>query len=342
MSLLLSPITIGNLELKNRIVFPPMCMYAVEKEDGIVTPFHFAHYGARAIGQVGLIILESTAIDINGRISKNDLCLWNNEQANKLKDLVTHIHYLGSKVGIQLNHAGRKAKDSSKLVAPSAVAFDDETPTKLSIEEIIKIKEQFLHSIKLATKTGVDVIELHAAHGYLLNQFLSPLSNKRNDNYGGHINNRARLLYEIVSEAKKIFNGSLWVRLSLDEYSEEGTTKEEFVELCRELKNLSVDVIHCSTGAIIPVFPTIPVHPGYQTSYAQFIKNEVAIPVATVGLIKNGDIAEYILRSGHADLVAIGRELIKNPNLIHDIAKALHDKNYKPFNPSYERGLGKI
>lgn len=343
MSLLLSPITIGNLNLKNRVVMAPMCMYEVKKEDGIVTPFHFAHYGARAIANVGLIIIEATAVQPDGRITKHDLGLWDDSQTEKFSQLVDSLHYLNSKVGVQLAHAGRKASDALQPVAPSAIPFNSnsKTPKALTKPEITQIKEDFIAATRRARQAGVDVIEIHAAHGYLISEFLSPLSNQRTDEYGGSLVNRYRLLHEITLEMRAVFSGSLWVRMSLSDYDKTGQQNSiaDWQEICQWLERDGIDVIDVSTGGVMDYAPDIPVHGGYQTPFATAMKQVVNIPVATVGLLDSPDLAEYILQTGQADLIMEGRVLLRNTNWLTEAAQLLHDHNYQPFNNSYQRGL---
>jgi NADPH2 dehydrogenase len=341
-SLLLSPITIGSLSLKNRVVMAPMCMYEVKKEDGIVTPFHFAHYGARAIANVGLIIIEATAVQPDGRITQHDLGLWNDKQTEKFSQLVDSLHYLGSKVGVQLAHAGRKAIDAHQPVAPSAIAFNAsfKMPKALSVDEIKQIRADFVAASKRAQQAGVDVIEIHGAHGYLISEFLSPLSNQRNDEYGGALSNRYRLLHEITTDIRAHFSGSLWVRLSLSDYDKSGQQNSiaDWQQVCQWLERDGIDVIDVSTGGVMDYAPDLPIHGGYQTPFATAMKQAVKIPVATVGLLDSPDLAEYILQTGQADLILEGRVLLRNTNWLADAAQQLHDHHYQPFNNSYQRG----
>lgn len=342
MSLLLSPITIGKLTLKNRVVMSPMCMYEVKKENGIVTPFHFAHYGARAIANVGLIIIEATAVQPCGRITKHDLGLWDDAQTEKFTQLVDSLHYLNSKVGVQLAHAGRKAQDAQQTIAPSAIGFNNTmlVPKALSIDEIRQVKLDFVAAAERAQQAGVDVIEIHAAHGYLINQFLSPLSNHRQDKYGGPLLNRYRLLQEITTEIRAKYSGSLWVRLSLSDYDQTGRQNniDDWIQICQWLKHDGIEVIDVSTGGLLDKAPDLPLYGGYQTPFATIIKQAVNIPVATVGLLNNPSLAEYILQNKHADLILEGRVLLRDINWLADAAKELHDYQYQPFNDSYQRG----
>lgn len=342
MSKLLSPAKVGGLQLSNRVVMSPMCTYEVKKEDGIPTPFHFAHYGMRAISKVGLIITESTAVDPKGRISKNDLGLWDDDQVPEFKRLIDSLHYLGTKVGIQLNHAGRKAADEDSPVAPSAIAFDEnsKTPEELSIDQIKKIVRKFGEAAKRASDAGVDMIEIHGAHGYLLNQFLSPASNHRSDEYGGSLENRFRIVREVTEIVKDNFSGPIWVRLSLTDYADDGNENsiDDWRQVGKWLETADVELIDVSTGGLLPVGPNFPVHDGYQTRFATELKRSVDIDVSTVGLLDNPGLAEYILQNNQADLIMQGRALLRNTNWLNDAAKELHDKKFTAFDASYGRG----
>ncbi|WP_105956708.1 oxidoreductase [Apilactobacillus quenuiae] len=342
MSLLLSKANIGGLDLKNKVVMSPMCMYEVKNEDGILTPFHFSHYGMRAISQVGLIITESTAVEPDGRITKNDLGLWNDQQADKLKSLVDSIHYLGSKIGVQLNHAGRKASDADMPVAPSSFEFSSNyrTPNALTIDQIKQIVDNFGKAAKRAANADADMVEIHGAHGYLLHQFLSAVSNKRNDEYGGSLEKRYRIVREVVEAVKANYNGPIWIRLSLSDYDTTGTQNEmsDWQQIGRWLESSGIDLIDASTGGLTDASPDFSVHDGYQTKFATEMKQAVKIPVSTVGLLDNPGLCEYILQNNQADLIMEGRALLRNTNWLSDAAKYLHDKNFKAFNDSYSRG----
>lgn len=342
MSKLLAPANVGGLDLKNRVVMSPMCTYEVIRENGIATPFHFAHYGMRAISGVGLIITESTAVDPRGRISNNDLGLWNDEQVGEFSRLVDSLHYLGSKVGVQLNHAGRKAADEDVPVAPSAIAFSDDsnTPVELSKEDIANIVAEFGQAAKRASDAGVDMIEIHGAHGYLLNQFLSAVSNKRDDEYGGSLENRFRIVSEVIDAVKANFAGPVWIRLSLTDYDDSGlqNTMEDWQQIGKWLEEAGIQLIDVSTGGLLPKGPNFPIHDGYQTPFATELKQAVNIDVSTVGLLDNPGLAEYILQNNQADLIMEGRALLRNTNWLADAAKELHDHDFKVFDASYERG----
>ncbi|WP_080146772.1 NADH:flavin oxidoreductase/NADH oxidase [Marinilactibacillus piezotolerans] len=341
MAKLFEPLQLGKLNLKNRIVMAPMCMYAVHKEDGVLTPFHEAHYASRAIGGASLIILEASAVSPEGRITDQDLGIYSDQQTDKLKTLVRVLHELGSKAGIQLAHAGRKAEDAEDLVAPSALAYSAQyhTPNALTAEGIEKIIQDFKNSAARAQEAGFDVIQVHAAHGYLINQFISPLTNQRTDEYGPQtLENRFRLLKEVLLAVKSVFQGSVWVRFSASDYDENSTTLEEFDQMNQWLETLSVDAVDVSTGGLLPKRPDS-IYPGYQTQYAKRFKERSNLFISTVGKLGDPSLANYILEDGQADLISLGRPLLRNPNWPAFAAKALHDKNYVPYNHSYGRGF---
>lgn len=325
--MLFDNILIKNLTLKNRIVMSPMCMYSAS--NGFPTDWHKIHYGSRAAGGAGLIILEATAVEPRGRISPYDLGIWNDEHILSLKTLVDICHNLGSKVGIQLAHAGRKAEDygpwkrnsvnikgSTKSIAPSAISFGHNwhTPLEMSIGDIESVKISFINAIKRAVKVGFDIIEIHAAHGYLLHQFLSSISNKRKDIYGGSFENRQRLLLEIVEESRKFIPEAtpLFVRLSAVDYVEDGITIEDTVKIAKNLKSLGVDVIDVSSGKIVEE-EVINEFPCFQCEFAEKIRCEADIMTMAVGGITKYGEAENILKNNQADLVAFGRKFLRNP-----------------------------
>lgn len=323
-SKLFTPITIRNLELKNRIVMAPMCMYSVTKDDGIANDWHFTHYESRAIGQVGLVMLEATGVTPNGRISNEDLGIWSDEQIPGLTEIVNRIHKHGSKAAIQLNHAGRKARFSS-TVAPSPITHSKEAviPKELTVTEIKSLVVAFLQAAQRAIKAGFDCLELHGAHGYLIHQFLSPLSNTRDDEYGGSRENRFRFLKEIIEAIRGIWDGVLMVRVSATDYLPGGLTIEDHCQFAKWMKDLDVDLVDVSTGGLLPA--TIPLSPGYQVSYAQKIKEEANILTGAVGLINDGTLAEQILQEQQADLIFIGRALLRNPYWPLEAARELEE-----------------
>ncbi|WP_208558945.1 NADPH dehydrogenase NamA [Marinilactibacillus kalidii] len=341
MAKLFEPIKIGNLTLKNRIVMAPMCMYAVYQEDGELTDFHEAHYASRAIGGVGLIFLEAAAVSKAGRITNQDLGIWNEQQTIKLKKLVHTIHELGSKVGIQIAHAGRKAEHAPDAVGPSAIAYSEayRTPNALTEEGVNNIINEFKTAAARAENAGFDAVQIHAAHGYLINQFLSPLTNNRTDDYGAQtLENRYRLLKQIIEVTKTVFSGNIWVRFSATDYDDASTTIEEYDQINQWMKELGVDVVDVSSGGLLPRRPDA-VYPGYQTKYASHFKAYSDLFISTVGKLGDPVLANYILEAGQADLISLGRPLLRNPNWAAIAAKELNDKQFEAYNPSYSRGF---
>lgn len=342
MSLLLSPVEMAGLSLKNRVVMPPMCMYEVKNEDGLPTAFHHVHYGARAIGGVGLIIQEATAVEPDGRLSNRDLGIWSDRQGRALADLVMELKSFGSKVGIQLSHGGRKAADAIQPIGPSAVGYSKEyqVPKEMTLDDIQRVQSAFVSAARRAQEAGYDMIEIHGAHGYLVNEFLEPLTNLRSDEYGGTLENRFRFLKEIIEGVKTVFCGPIWVRLSATAYDETGTqnTLQDYQQIAKWLEELGVACLDISTGGLMDVKPNIPIYGGYQATFSAQIKQAVSIPVTTVGLLHNPELGEYLLQTGQADLIQVGRGLIRNVNWLADAAETLHDHNFQVYNNSYKRG----
>lgn len=351
MSLLFSPIRIKNIELKNRIVVSPMCEYSAT--DGFPNHWHLVHLGSRAVGGAGLILTEATAVSPEGRISIADLGLWKDEQIEKFKEITTFIHANGAIAGIQLAHAGRKAsfdipwENTQQLseanggwvtVSASAEKFNptDHTPVALNQEGIEKVKSDFKAATVRSIKAGFKVIEIHAAHGYLLHQFLSPLSNKRMDNYGGSFENRIRLLLETIESVQEVWpvENPLFVRISATDWAEGGWTEEESIRLSALLKEKGVDVIDTSTGGLT-LAQQIPVSAGYQVKFATSIKQQAGIATGAVGLITSATQAETILQEGKADLIFLAREFLRDPYFPLHAAHILGDDVKWPA--QYER-----
>ena len=328
---------IKDMELKNRIVMPPMCMYSAE-EDGFVTDFHESHYISRAVGGTGLIILEATGVTPNGRISSNDLGIWSDEHIEGLKRIVDKSKVYGAKMGIQLAHAGRKCESNDDfIVAPSPIRFSEDyrVPRELSKEEIDTIVEQFKDGARRSNEAGFDMVEIHGAHGYLINEFLSPLTNKREDEYGGSRENRVRFLKEIISAIKDVWpeDKPIALRVSADDYTEGGIDKAEISEIINLVKD-HIDIVHVSSGGVVRA--RIKTFPGYQVSHAEYIKEKCNIPVIAVGLIKDYDHVEEIISNNRADLVAIGRAILRDPYFAANMA---YQKNIKDVNAEqYDRG----
>ena len=345
--ILYSPIKFRNLELKNRWVMSPMCMYS--SKNGVATDFHHVHYGSRAQGGTGLIIVEATGVVPEGRITHQCMGLWNDEQKESLKKIVDFVHEnTDSKIGIQLGHAGRKAstwngkqlplEEGWETVAPSKIPYsiEERIPHELTVEEIKKMVQDFRNSTKKALEADFDVIEIHAAHGYLIHQFLSPLSNVRTDEYGGTFENRIRFLVEIVETLNEILdeNHPLFVRISGTEYAENGWNIEDSVKLAAILKTKNVDLIDVSSGGNIQG-AKISLFDGYQVPLSAKIKIETGIKTGAVGLIKTAEQAEEILEKEEADLIFVAREMLRNPYLA--VENSFEGKGDCFFPHQYER-----
>ncbi|MGG4490157.1 NADPH dehydrogenase NamA [Metabacillus idriensis] len=310
---LFTPYTVKNVTLKNRIVMSPMCMYSSHREGGIVEDFHMTHYISRAVGGAGLIMIEATSVTPQGRISPQDLGIWSDDHTEGLAKLVDGMKQYGAKTAIQLAHAGRKAVLEGEIVSASALPFNEKskTPVEMTKEKIQETIGAFKDGAIRAKKAGFDIIELHGAHGYLINQFLSPLSNKRTDEYGGSKENRYRFLKEIIDAVNEIWDGPLFVRVSATDYHPEGLDQEDYVEYCSWMKEQGVDLIDVSSGALVPA--DIKVFPGYQVKFAERIREGAGIDTGAVGLITTGTQAEEILGNGRADLIFLARTLLRDP-----------------------------
>jgi 2,4-dienoyl-CoA reductase-like NADH-dependent reductase (Old Yellow Enzyme family) len=327
---LFSPLAVRGLTLPNRIAVSPMCQYS--SEDGFATDWHVVHLGSRAVGGAGLVIAEATAVSPEGRITPHDLGLWKDEHTPKLKQIVDFVHTQGAYAGIQLAHAGRKASMSSpwederlvppgeggwtNVVAPSPIRFASHyaEPQELTIDGIRSVVANFAAAVRRSREAGFDVVEVHAAHGYLLHEFLSPLSNRRTDDYGGSFENRIRLLIEVVDAARRELAPRLplFVRISATDWAEGGWDLDQSIQLTRILKEHDVDLIDVSSGGLVPSV-RIPVGPGFQTPFAERIRKETGVPTAAVGMITDAAQADHIVRTGQADLVMLARELLRDP-----------------------------
>lgn len=312
--MLFTSYVLGELALKNRIVMAPMCMYSAGS-DGKATDWHVLHYATRAMGQVGLVIVEATGVAPGGRISNKDLGLWEDAQIPSFSRIVDAVHAAGGKIAVQLNHAGRKSEvPDTVLVAPSSIAFSDQRPLphSLTAEEIVQVIEQFQSAAVRAVKAGVDAIEIHGAHGYLINQFLSPLANRREDQYGGSAENCSRLLGEVITAVRAVIPAAmpLTVRVSASDYEPGGNTPETVAAMINLVKQTGINAIHVSSGAVTPTVP--PVYPGYQIGFAAAIKERTGLPVIGGGLITTARQAQQIVRA-NVDLVFLARELLRNP-----------------------------
>jgi 2,4-dienoyl-CoA reductase-like NADH-dependent reductase (Old Yellow Enzyme family) len=355
MSKLFSPLVIKDIILRNRIAISPMCQYS--SSDGFANDWHLVHLGSRAAGRAGLVIQEATAVSPEGRISPGDLGLYLDEQIEMLQRITSFIHQQGAVAGVQLAHAGRKAscaipsrggrqigdKDGGwKTVAPSAIPFyqEDIAPVALDSAGIGKVKSDFKDAALRALKAGYRVIEIHAAHGYLIHEFLSPLSNHRTDSYGGSFDNRIRLLLEIIKEVRIVWPKShpLFVRISVSDWTENGWNADEAVQLASILKLNGVDLIDCSSGGNV-LNAKIPFAPGFQVPFAERIKNETGIMTGAVGLITEPQQAEDILTKGQADLIIIGRASLRDPYFPLHAAQLMGEDI--PWPVQYERAKPK-
>ncbi len=329
MSRLFSPLDIKSVTFRNRVVISPMCQYSAV--DGFANDWHLVHLGSRAVGGAALIIQEATAVSPEGRITPGDLGLWNDGHMKKMEAITHFIHGQGAIAGIQLAHAGRKggcalpwnggkqlkvSEGGWETVSASAIPFtpDDVAPKALDLEGVSRIIDAFKTSARRALEAGYRVIEIHAAHGYLIHQFLSPLSNHRADQYGGSFGNRIRLLLEIVEAIKLEWPEELplFVRISATDYAEGGWNPEEATALSAILKTMGVDLIDCSSGGLVH-YAKVPFGPGYQVPFSAKIKKETGILTGAVGLITNAKQAEAILEKGETDLILIARESLREP-----------------------------
>jgi len=330
MSNLFDPLSIRDLTLPNRIVVSPMCEYS--STNGFANDWHLVHLGSRAVGGAGLVMTEATAVTPEGRISPEDLGIWSDDQVEFLARITRFIHSQGSVAGIQLAHAGRKASTYrpwdgngavpevlggwKNVVAPSAIPFaaDYVQPRALPLEGIQSVVRAFVAAAHRARQAGFRVIEIHAAHGYLISEFLSPLANHRTDEYGGSLENRIRFLIEVVRAVRGTWPESapLFVRISATDWEEGGWTLDDSVALAKHLKDSGVDLVDCSSGGNVPP-ARIPVGPGYQTPFAERIRREAKILTGAVGMITGPAQADHIIRTGQADVAIMAREFLRDP-----------------------------
>jgi 2,4-dienoyl-CoA reductase-like NADH-dependent reductase (Old Yellow Enzyme family) len=339
---LFSPLTLRGVTFPNRVFMSPMCQYSCV--DGVPGDWHFVHLGSRAVGGVGLVMVEATGVSPEGRISPGDTGIWNDIQAEAFARIVKFVREQGPVAGIQLAHAGRKASTAApwdggkKLdaseggwepVAPSALPFSDDypMPREMNHADIEKMLTDFEAATKRAISAGFQVIELHMAHGYLLHEFLSPLSNKRTDQYGGSLENRMRLPLELVRRVRSLLSDDLplFVRISATDWVEGGWDLEQSVEFAKRLKAAGVDLVDCSTGGALPD-AVIPAGPGYQIPFAEDIRKRANVPTAAVGFIVQPYQAESVLATGQADAVMLARELLRFPYWAYHAAKDLGAK----------------
>lgn len=339
---LFSTYKLKGLKLKNRVVMPPMCQYSVINKDGIATDWHYLHYVNRAIGGASLIIIEMTDVEPDGRITDFDLGLWSNDQIPALARIVEACHQHGAKVGIQIAHAGRKAEDAAVPVAPSAIPFDNKskTPRALSTDEVKQMVEKFRLAVKRAVKAGVDAIELHGAHGYLIHQFQSSLTNKRTDEYGKDLSLFGK---EVIQAAKREMpeDMPLIMRISAKEYLEGGYGIKESIEFSREYQKAGVDMFHVSAGGEGPIAAhgRPGTHVAYQVPLAREIKQALNIPVIAVGRLDEPVLANAVIGNEEADLVAVGRGMLRNPFWTLEAAMKLNKETVIPkqYEPAFPR-----
>jgi 2,4-dienoyl-CoA reductase-like NADH-dependent reductase (Old Yellow Enzyme family) len=327
---LFDPLTLRDLTFANRVFVSPMCQYS--SENGYANDWHFVHLGTRAVGGAGLVLTEATAVLPEGRISPQDLGIWEDGHIEMLTKIVGFIHEQGSIAGMQLAHAGRKASTSrpweghnavpeseggwTKVVAPSAIPFSETypMPQALTRDGIREVIDAFAAAARRACQAGFRVVEIHAAHGYLIHEFLSPLSNQREDEYGGSFENRTRVCREVVAAVRSAWPKELplFIRISATDWIDGGWTIEESVKLATGLKAMGVDLIDCSSGGNA-LHAKIPVGAGYQTAFAERIRREAEIMTGAVGMITSPEQAEHIIRTGQADAVIMAREFLRDP-----------------------------
>ncbi len=348
MSRLFSPLTLRDVTFRNRVFVSPMCQYSAT--DGLPEDWHLVHLGARAVGGAGLVLTEATAVSPEGRISPQDTGIWSDEQAGRWARIAAFVKSQGAAAGVQLAHAGRKAStyrpwDPARgtvpveeggwaTVGPSAVAFGRyAVPEELDDDGIATVVGDFVAAARRAAAAGFDVVEIHAAHGYLLHQFLSPLSNTRTDRYGGSFANRVRLLLEVVTKVRAVWEGPLFVRLSASDWTEGGWTLEDAVRLAPLLAERGVDLVDTSSAGLHHA-QKIVLEPGYQVPFAAAIRG-TGIATGAVGLITEPKQAEDILASGQADVVLLARELLRDPHWPLRAAAELGAEVTWP--PQYER-----
>jgi 2,4-dienoyl-CoA reductase-like NADH-dependent reductase (Old Yellow Enzyme family) len=324
---LFAPLTIRGVNFRNRIAVSPMCEYS--SEDGFANDWHLVHLGSRAVGGAALVLTEASAVEARGRITPADLGIWKDEHISKLSQITAFIKKQGAVPGTQLAHAGRKAscripweggspipagEDGWQTVAPSAVPFreGDPVPKELKVAEVHEIVQKFADAAHRALAAGFEVIEIHAAHGYLLHEFYSPLSNRRNDEYGGSFENRIRLTLQVAKTLRAIVPGPLFVRISSTDWKEDGWTLDDSVKLAQQLRGLGVDLIDCSSAGLVPD-AKIKIGPAYQAPFAERIRKEADIPTGAVGLITDPTQANQIVQSGQADIVLLARQMLRDP-----------------------------
>jgi 2,4-dienoyl-CoA reductase-like NADH-dependent reductase (Old Yellow Enzyme family) len=352
MASLFEPLSLRSVQFPNRVFVSPMCQYS--SKDGFANDWHLVHLGTRAVARAGLVFTEATAVTPEGRITGADLGIWQDAHINFLSRIVQFISSQGSIPGMQLAHAGRKASTEvpwkggaplspeqggwTPIYAPSPVPFAAtyQTPQQLSIAEIQRTIDAFKQAAQRALAAGFRILEIHAAHGYLLHEFLSPLSNQRTDRYGGSFENRIRLTCEVAAAIREVWPDALplAIRISCTDWVEGGWDLDQSVELARKLKPLGADFVDCSSGGLVPT-AVIPIGPGYQTQFAERIRRDAGVPTGSVGMITSPQQADTIIRTAQADAVLLAREFLRHPYWPLHAARALHHKIAWP--PQYER-----
>jgi NADPH2 dehydrogenase len=330
MSYLLEPFQLKGLKLKNRIVMPPMCQYSVTEKDGTPNDWHFTHYTSRAVGGTGLIIMEMTDVEPDGRITDYDLGLWSDDQIPAFKRIIEVCQSYGTKMGIQIAHAGRKAEDAEQPVSSSGIRFSEQykQPRELTTDEVKEMVGKFEAAFERAIRAGVDTIEIHGAHGYLIHQFQSSLTNKRSDIYG---EDKARFGLEIIQAARRVMPESmpLIMRISAVEYAEGGYDLDYMIQLAKRYKEAGVDMFHVSSGGEGTAGPAS-AGPGYQLDLASELKKALDMPVIAVGRLEDPVLAEEAIREEKADLVAVGRGMLRSPFWANEASIALGGEPLTP------------
>ena len=337
---LFTPYELKGLTLKNRIVMPPMCQYAVDQQDGIPTDWHFVHYVSRAVGGTGFIIVEMTGVHPDGRITNRDTGIWSDEHIAAYRKLTDSVHASGAKIAVQLGHAGRKAVDAEPPVAPSAIPFDAnaKTPVALTKEGVAEMIEAYREGARRAVEAGFDTVEIHGAHGYLIHQFHSPLTNIREDEYG---QDPALFGEQVVAAVKEVLPAEmpLLMRISAKEYVEGGYDETYALEICRRYKDAGVDMFHISSGGEGPIGSNGGPNsgPAYQVGLAEFIRSNLQVPVIAVGRLESYEEAQATVVDGRAELVAIGRGMLSDPYWALHAEESLGGVQSIP--KPYERGM---
>jgi len=360
---LLTPFAVRGLTLKNRVVISPMCQYSAI--DGVANDWHLVHLGRFAIGGAALVFVEATGVEARGRISPGDMGLWNDDQARALSRIADFLRANGAAAGIQLAHAGRKGSTrrpwhggseltaddavrgeaSWETIAPSALRFADNYPLPKAMKtaDMAEVIVAFREAARRANDAGFDVVEVHAAHGYLLHEFLSPLSNHRTDDYGGSLQNRMRFPMEVIETVRAVWpdHKPLFLRLSCSDWVEGGLTIEDTVEVARAAKALGVDVVDCSSGGNVAA--QIPLSPGYQVPFAEQVRRDADVATMAVGLILDPALAQDVVASGKADLVALARPALDDPNFaIHAVTALTGERDYSLAPTPAKSGLDRL